>query len=496
MSFTDSTLADIDTVLSQAALAQQHFRETSVAERAAFLEAIAAEIEALGPALIETTMQETNLPEARLLGERGRTTGQLRTFAAMLREGSWVEASIDTAQPERTPAPKADIRKMLIALGPVVVFGASNFPFAYSTAGGDTASALAAGCAVVVKAHPAHAQTSELIFTAIRKAIGKTAMHPQVFQHVHGTSFEVGRTLVQHPLTAAVGFTGSYTGGKALYDYAQERLHPIPVFAEMGSTNPVLLLPDALANNAAGIAGKYAASVLLGVGQFCTKPGLLIGIAGNELDDFVKHLAEAIEYAEPAPMLHSGIHKAYLDKIEKALAQPGVTLVSQSVVEPEGLEAMPALAVVNGSVYLQNSMLQEEVFGPYALVVKCADKKELETVLRQMPGQLTVSVMGTSEDFEAYTAVIKEATLVAGRLVFNGVPTGVEVCPSMVHGGPSPASTDSRFTAVGTAAAKRWLRPVCYQDCPAVLLPPALQNSNPLNIYRLLNNTWTKDGVK
>jgi 2,5-dioxopentanoate dehydrogenase len=276
--FTDATSNDINEVMQQAMGAFASYRKVDKEKKACFLESMAAEIEALGDALIETASAETNLPAARLLGERGRTTAQLRMFAAMVREGSWVQASIDKAMPDRTPLPKPDLRKMLLPLGPVVVFGASNFPFAYSTAGGDTASALAAGCPVVVKAHPAHPQTGELFFSAIRKAIGKNNIHPKVFQQVHGASFEVGKALVQHPHTAAVGFTGSTTGGRALFDYAQERLHPIPVFAEMGSVNPVVFFADAIEKNATALAKQYAGSITLGMGQFCTKPGILLAI--------------------------------------------------------------------------------------------------------------------------------------------------------------------------------------------------------------------------
>lgn len=493
MTFTDATPEQIDKVLLQASQAFAKYSKTSSAERAVFLTAIADEIEALEDELLITAAAETHLPEARLRGERGRTTNQLRQFAQLLQEGHWVEATIDTALPDRLPLPRPDLRKMLLPLGPVVVFGASNFPLAYSTAGGDTTSALAAGCPVVVKAHPAHPQTSELVYNAIRKAIGKTNMHPHCFQQVHGQSFEVGKALVQHPSTAAVGFTGSYKGGRALYDYAQERLHPIPVFAEMGSTNPVLLLPDALAQNAAALAKQYAASILLGMGQFCTKPGLLLAIDGPGLEDFTEALAEAIEYAEPANMLHTGIHQAYHAHLQTALEQTGVQVLAQSVVEPSDLEPLPALAMVTGSTFLQNNILQEEVFGPYALLIKCANKKELTTVWKQVSGQLTTSLMGTETDFTTHTDLLPIAEQVAGRVVFNGVPTGVEVSPAMVHGGPAPATTDARFSAVGTGAIRRWLRPVCYQNCPEHLLPPALQNGNPLNIWRLVNGQWAKD---
>jgi 2,5-dioxopentanoate dehydrogenase len=474
--FTDATINEINDVMQHASVAFTWYRKIGKEQKALFLEGIANEIEALGDALIETASAETNLPAARLLGERGRTTAQLRMFAAMVRAGNWVEATIDKALPDRTPLPRPDLRKMLLPLGPVVVFGASNFPFAYSTAGGDTASALAAGCPVIVKAHPAHPQTGELVFGAIRKAIGKCQMHPKLFQHIHGAAFEVGKALVQHPNTAAVGFTGSSAGGRALFDYAQERLHPIPVFAEMGSVNPVVLLPDTIEKNAATLAKQYAGSITLGMGQFCTKPGILLGIESEAFTNFLQQLAEAIEYIEPAKMLHSGIHKAFVEKMNRAAEQPGVEVISQSVVEPEELEPLPTLATVSGKTFLQNPLLHEEVFGPYAIIVKCADKKELVAALKSMGGQLTTSLMGTDTDFETCADLVETATQTAGRIVFNGVPTGVEVCDSMVHGGPSPATTDSRFTAVGIDAVKRWVRPVCFQNCPQHLLPEELRD--------------------
>jgi 2,5-dioxopentanoate dehydrogenase len=474
--FNDATINEINEVMQHATAAFTWYRKVNREQKAVFLENIAAEIEALGDTLIETASAETNLPAARLQGERARTTGQLRMFAAMVREGKWVEATIDRAIPDRTPLPKPDLRKMLIPLGPVIVFGASNFPFAYSTAGGDTASALAAGCPVVVKAHPAHPQTGELVFSAIRKAIGKSQMHPKIFQQVHGSSFEVGKALVQHPATAAVGFTGSSAGGRALFDYAQERLHPIPVFAEMGSVNPVVLLPDTIERNAASLAKQFAGSITLGMGQFCTKPGILLAIETTALTDFIQQLTEAFEYIEPAKMLHEGIHTAYAEKMNKAAGQPGVAVISQSVVEPEELEPLPTLATVSGKSFLQNPLLHEEVFGPYALLVKCSDKKELVAALNCMGGQLTTSLMGTDADFETHADMVQTAAQMAGRIVFNGVPTGVEVCTSMVHGGPSPATTDSRFTAVGIDAVKRWARPVCFQNCPQHLLPEELRD--------------------
>ena len=477
--------------MHQAADAFAVYRKISPDQKAVFLEAIADNIESLGDALIQQASEETNLPAARLTGERGRTTMQLRMFAQMLREGSWVEASVDTAITDKNP-PKPDLRKMLVPLGPVVVFGASNFPFAYSTAGGDTSSALAAGCTVVVKAHPAHLKTSVMVAEAISRAIQTSNMPPHVFQHVTDGSFESGKKLVEHPDTCAVGFTGSFTGGKALYDYAAARKNPIPVFSEMGSINPVVFLPDTIRNNAEHLAKQYAGSITLGMGQFCTNPGLLIAMESEGLDLFLQHLSKEIEKVLPAKMLHSGIHKAYVEKKQAALNVQGVSVVAQAATAAVTIEALPTVAEVDGKTFLQNPLLHEEVFGPYSLLVKCKDMDELKAVWKSLAGQLTTTLMGTDQDFADHVSLLDIAPSIAGRIVFNGVPTGVEVCASMVHGGPFPASTDSRFTAVGINAVKRWVRPVCYQNCPDALLPDELKEGNPSNIWRLVNNEWAK----
>lgn len=490
--FEEVSVEDIKLTMQRSQAAFEAYQNTSAEQKAAFLDAIAHEIEALGDSLLQKASEETNLPLPRLTGERGRTTGQLRMFAEMLREGSWVEASVDTALPDRTPLPRADIRKMLIPLGPVVVFGASNFPFAYSTVGGDTASALGAGCSVVVKAHPAHAETSEMVYQAIKKAIASSNMPQDVFQHVHGTSFESGKALVQADETAAVGFTGSTVGGLALLKYSAERKNPIPVFSEMGSINPVVFLPDTLKHNAADLATQYAGSITLGMGQFCTNPGLMLAIEGEGLNEFYKHLGQQIEQVKPVNMLHKGIHDAYEKKRGAALEQDGVTGVNKSVTDATAIQAEPTVATVDADVFLKNDLLREEVFGPFSLMVKCKDEQQLMQVLKTVSGQLTTTVMGTDADFEAHPQLLQMLPSLTGRVLFNGVPTGVEVCASMVHGGPFPATTDSRFTAVGINAVKRWLRPVCFQNCPDKLLPLALQQANPTNIWRLFNGEWKK----
>lgn len=485
------SINEVQAVMQRAALAFPAYRRTTAEQRAVFLETIAQYIEDLGDTLISKASEETNLPAARLAGERGRTTMQLRMFAKMLREGSWVEAVIDTAIADKNP-PRPDLRKMLVPTGPVVVFGASNFPFAYSTAGGDTASALAAGCPVVVKGHPAHLQTSILVAGAIEKAIASTGMPAHSFQHVSDASFEAGRALVQDEYTAAVGFTGSFSGGKALYDYAAARKNPIPVFAEMGSTNPVIFLPDTLAKNAALLAKQYAGSITLGMGQFCTNPGLMLALAGDGTTQFLSYLAQEIAAVVPAKMLHAGIHTAYSKNRQAALAGKGVKPLSAAVQQPGEMEAMPTVASVDGKDFLAQPLLHEEVFGPYSLMVICKDETELQAAWRSVTGQLTTSLMGTEEDFATHASLIDTATAIAGRIVFNGVPTGVEVCAAMVHGGPFPASTDGRFTAVGIGAVKRWVRPVCFQNCPDHLLPDALKESNPQGIWRYRNDVWGK----
>ena len=478
----------IDRVMSDSLNAFNEYKKVLPDQKANFLETIANEIEALGDALITKASEETNLPAARLTGERARTTMQLRMFAEMVKEGSWVEASIDTAMPDRTPVPKSDLRKMLIPLGPVIVFGASNFPFAYSTAGGDTASALAAGCSVVVKAHPAHSGTSEMVYEAIKTAIEKCSMPLNVVQHVHDEGFKTGKDLVQHPATAAVGFTGSLTGGKALYDYAHERKNPIPVFSEMGSVNPVIFFPDTLEKNADTLVKMYAGSITLGMGQFCTNPGLMIAIEGAALTTFLENLSEEVSKFTPSKMLHEGIQNAYVEKSEKALSQKGVEVVKHSQHGSNGIKTKPAIASVTGQIFLENPTLHEEVFGPYSLMVKCKDIEQLKEVWHSVEGQLTTSLMGTDKDFNSYKKLIETAGNIAGRINFNNPPTGVEVCPSMVHGGPFPATTDSRFTAVGINGARRWVRPICFQNCPEYLLPDELKDANPKKIWRLVNN--------
>ena len=489
--FKDATINEIDEVMQQSWKAFHAYRKLSLKQRADFMRAIAVELEACGDELIQTAMRETNLPEARLRNERGRTIFQLNQYAAACEEGTWLEARIDTAIPDKNP-PKPDIRKMLIPLGPVVVFGASNFPFAYSTAGGDTATAFAAGCPVIVKAHPAHPQTSQRVADAILRAANTCKMPEGIFAHVHGASFEVGKAMVEHPHTKAVGFTGSLVGGKQLFDWANQRKVPIPVFAEMSSVNPVFLLPEKLKQSAADIAKMYAGSITLGVGQFCTNPGIIIGLEGPELSTFMDVLGKEISKTDPATMLHPGIFKNYRKKKDDALKQQGVESVAISETRPVLNQGSPTIATATAQTLLNNPTLQQEVFGPYSLIIRCKDMKEMLQVTNQLEGQLTATLMATENDIRIHDKLTEAVKNICGRFILNSVPTGVEVCLSMHHGGPFPATTDSRFTSVGADGIKRFARPIAFQNWSNELLPDELKDENPLGIWRTVNNIPAK----
>ena len=489
--FNDATTAEIESIMQNAWTAFHIYRKMSLKQRAAFMRAIAVELDACGDELIQVAMQETNLPEARMRNERGRTIFQLNQYADACERGEWLEARIDTAIPDKTP-PKPDIRKMLIPLGPVVVFGASNFPFAYSTAGGDTACAFAAGCPVIIKGHPAHAQTSQVVAEAVLKAADKCNMPKGIFAHVHGTSFEVGKSLVTHPHTKAVGFTGSYIGGKQLFDWANQRKKPIPVFSEMGSVNPVFLLPEKLNAAASDVAKMYAGSITLGVGQFCTNPGLIIGIESDSLKTFIHDLGKAIQQVAPGPMLHPGIVKAYKQNKGNALLQEEVHLVAESETAVKENEGLPTIATASGQAFLNNPVLHQEVFGPYSLVIRCKDINEMTEVAKHLEGQLTSTLMATDDDIKNNDELVEAVKNICGRFILNNVPTGVEVCLSMHHGGPFPATTDSRFTSVGADGIKRFARPLCFQNWSNELLPDELKNENPLGIWRTVNNELKK----
>lgn len=493
--FTEATSEEINTAVQLASKAFKTFSNISKEKKAAFLNAIADEILALDTLLISMYCSETGLPEGRAKGERGRTVGQLRAFAAHVEEGSWVEATIDTAQPERQPMPKVDIRKMNIPIGPIVVFGASNFPLAYSTAGGDTAAAFAAGCPVIVKSHPMHAGTGELVASAVIKAAEKTGMPNGIFSNLNSSGIEVGQALVKHPEAKGVGFTGSIRGGRALFDLASQRPEPIPVFAEMGSINPVVILPEALQTKATDWAKTYAASITLASGQFCTNPGLLLAIKSEGLNKFTQSLAEEIMKIEPTCMLHPNIAGAYNSNKSKAISQDGIEVLADYSSNANSNYGRQIVSKVDGATFLANPTLHHEVFGPFSLVVACENKKQLEQILAQLEGQLTGTIIGTDAELSSNCEIVSALQNRVGRIIFNGVPTGVEVCPSMQHGGPYPASTDSRFTAVGVDSIKRWIRPLSFQSWPNTLLPLELKNENPLTILRNVNGVKTTDKI-
>jgi len=487
--FHAADLKSVDAVMLLAETAFAAYRQTTGAQRAVFLERIADELMALGDDLIQRAHRETGLPEARLLGERGRTVGQLKQFAQVVREGSWVDARIDTALPDRQPVPKPDLRRMLRPLGPVIVFGSSNFPLAFSVAGGDTASALATGNPVVVKAHSAHPGTSELVATAVRRAVVACQLPAGVFSVLHGSGKVIGMALIKHPSACAVGFTGSRAAGRALFDAASARPAPIPVFAEMSSLNPIFLLPEALQAQSTKLAEGLRNSITMGVGQFCTKPGLIFGLNSSAFDQFQKMLAELLSAVAPATMLHGGIGEAFHQGLAQASGVSGVKLLARSnaAPDPKQTQGESVLLATDLANFRQHPELAEEVFGPFAVMISVPNLAELEEVARGLEGQLTATVHGTAHDLQQAGNLLQLLERKAGRLIINGFPTGVEVCPSMNHGGPYPATTDVRFTSVGTAALARFVRPICYQDFPATQLPDALQDGNPLTIRRLVN---------
>ncbi|MDB4293121.1 aldehyde dehydrogenase (NADP(+)) [Maribacter sp.] len=489
--FIEASTEEINEAVFLASDAYFTYNQKSGLEKAAFLNAIADGILELEDTLIPTYCSESGLPEGRAKGERGRTIGQLRAFAALLEEGSWVDATIDTAMPDRVPAPKPDLRKMLVPLGPVVVFGASNFPLAFSTAGGDTAAALAAGCPVIVKSHPMHSGTGELVAGAIIKAAQATGMPNGVFSNLNSSGIEVGVQLVKHPQVKAVGFTGSMKGGRALFDLAAQRDEPIPVFAEMGSINPVIMLPEALSNRTDELASTYAGSITVGSGQFCTNPGLLLAIKSDALTSFINRLSEEIIKIEPSCMLHPNIIGAYEKNKQNIVAHSGLVVAADYSSDVSVNHARQAIVTVEGRTFLENTSLHQEVFGPFSMVVECADADELQKLISNLEGQLTGTIISDSDEIAKYPYVIAALQNRVGRIIFNGVPTGVEVCPAMQHGGPYPASTDSRFTAVGTQSIKRWVRPFSFQDWPDQLLPDELKRQNPLKINRFVDGTST-----
>lgn len=470
--FAEANASDVAEACALAEAASGVFGTLAPDKRAGFIEAVAVAVEAIGDVLIETAMAETGLPGARLEGERGRTTGQLRMFAAEVREGGWLDAVIDSALPDRTP-PRADLRRMNLPLGPVVVFGASNFPLAFSVAGGDTAAAFAAGCPVVVKGHPAHPGTGELVARAIQSAVQTCGLPEGVFSYLPGRSNELGSALVADPRIKAVGFTGSRSGGLALVEIARKRPEPIPVFAEMSSINPVVLMPAALAARAEALGTAFIGSLTLGAGQFCTNPGLVIALDGPDLARFVAAASAALAAAPPPVMLTPGIHAAFT---------AGVTALDINAAAKR--VGAGALFETTAAQFITDRSLGNEVFGVSSLVVRCTDMDQMAQVIATLEGQLTATLQLDPDDFAAAAPVLALLQAKVGRVLANGWPTGVEVTHAMVHGGPYPATSDGRTTSVGTLAMMRFLRPVCYQDWPDALLPAALKAANPWSLPR------------
>jgi NADP-dependent aldehyde dehydrogenase len=492
--FEEASNTAIHRALELAHSCAGEFHGASGEEKAKFLEAIAEQILALGDDLLQRAHHETGLPLDRLTGERGRTMGQLRMFANLLREGSWVDARIDPALPDRQPLPRPDLRRMLVPLGPVIVFGASNFPLAFSVAGGDTASALAAGCPVLVKAHPAHPGTSELVAGAINDAARICQLPPGVFALIHGGP-EVAKSLVRHPLAKAVGFTGSKAAGLALNHVALSRPEPIPFFGELSSLNPIFLLPQAIRERPQQIAEGLKNSFTLGVGQFCTKPGVIVGIKGADFSQFADHFKQAVEKAPSATMLHGGIADSYRKSLRAMNAIEDVEPFAESSTGGDAnasSKGLPTVFKTSALNFTLQHQLLEEVFGPYTLLVEAESAEEMHKLARTLNGQLTATIHGGAADLHTFRELIETLQTKAGRLVLNGFPTGVEVSAAMQHGGPFPATTDSRFTSVGSAAIQRWTRPVCFQNFPDSLLPDALRDTNPLQIMRQLDGKLTR----
>jgi NADP-dependent aldehyde dehydrogenase len=491
--FYGASVEQVDAVCKLAAQAFDTYRNTSLEERATFLEAVAQAIMDLGDALIERTVAESGLPRPRIEGERGRTVGQLRLFATVVRQGLWISPILDSALPDRTPLPRPDLRHRKIPLGPVAVFGASNFPLAFSVAGGDTASALAAGCPVVAKAHPSHPGTSELVGRAIQKAVADCKLPAGVFSMVTGPGNAVGEALAAHPAITAIAFTGSRRGGLALAAIAARRPVPVPMYAEMSSVNPVFLLPGALGGDVAALAQGFADSATLGAGQFCTQPGIVFALKGAGFDRFEQAVIEKFSAKGFSTMLNQGIHSAYQQGVRGFEGHDGVTLIGRGQTPPNGqCAAVPALFKTTAATFLKDHHLSEEVFGPSSLLVACDNTQQMLDLAESLEGQLTATLHMTAADTTFAKSLVSILERKAGRILVNGFPTGVEVSYAMVHGGPYPATSNDRHTSVGATAIDRFLRPVCYQNFPAELLPESLADANPLHLWRLQDGKLTQ----
>lgn len=489
--FCEATRDDVDSAAAVAAAAFDLYRKLPSVQRAAFLESIGEQLMLLGADLVTRAHEETALPRARLEGELARTVNQLKLFAQQVRQGSYLEVRIDRALPELTPTPKPDLRAMQIPLGPVAVFGAGNFPLAFSVAGGDTASALVAGCPVVVKGHPAHPGTCELAGQAVMQAVRKNRIPPGVFSLLQAKNTDVGAALVQHPLIKAVAFTGSFAGGRALFDLACSRPEPIPAYAEMGSVNPGFFLPQIIDDKGTSLAVALAESLTLGVGQFCTAPGLVVVIKDAATDLFLRKIEACLASMPPGVMLHDGIKQNFLARLDKLSSLGGVERCGGPRPLLDACLVTATLLRTDAKSLLGNPTIAEEVFGPSAIVVVCDTRAEMLAVAESLRGQLTASVHGTNTELEGFCDLFDILESKAGRLIMNAFPTGVEVCAAMHHGGPYPATTDSRSTSVGTHAMKRFLRPVCYQNYPQELLPEPLRNQNVENLRRLVDGRMT-----
>jgi len=495
--FYQGTSEEIDQALSLASDAFPVLREASAETIAGFLENIAGEIDALGDELIQQAGVEAGLKASRVKGERIRTTDQLRMFANLVKEGSFVDARIDPALPDLKPLPRPDMRRMLIPIGPVVVFGASNFPLAFSVAGGDSTSALAAKCPVVVKGHPAHPGTSELVAGAIARAVKKSGLPEGTFSLIHGVDPAVSIALVTHPSTKAVAFTGSEHAGRAIFDAAMQRPEPVPAYVEMGSVNPVFILPGALQERSDAIAQGLVSAINLGGGQFCTCPGLIFGVEDEAYQGFRKKLSEEFAKSTPATMVHPNVLKGYDKGLQRVREVSGVEARPASQPADAGTtEAGPVLFETDAATWLENEALAQEVFGPSAIVVRGDSESQLVKIAQTLPGTLTATVHGTADDLHKYRKLVAVLENKAGRLVLNGFPTGVEVSSAMHHGGPYPATGDAKYTSVGTAAILRFVRPICYQNFPDDSLPLELKDANPRNIWRTVDGSLTRDGVK
>ena len=491
-SFSSCGAVEIEKATQAAESAFQQYRKLDSKTIGLFLNTIADEIEALGDQLLETCDSETGLGLVRLTGERGRTCGQLRAFAELAIKGEWVQASIDTAVPDRVPVPKPDLRRMMIGIGPVAVFGASNFPFAFSTLGGDTASALAAGNPVIVKGHPAHPATSELFARAIDAAIGKCGIPVGVFSLLQGVGYELGTSLVKHTVVQAVGFTGSERGGRALMDIAAARPQPIPVYAEMGSINPLFVGPKTLHTQAESIATGLSGSVCMGTGQFCTSPGIVVSVASEVFETTLK---TKLSEAPRGYLLNPRIAVSFQAGLENLNNHPKLEWLNSADFETGSMTPPNAVFKVSGKEFLADEQLSEEVFGPVTLYVECESEAQIMEVAKNLNGNLTASVHA-DEDIDLAARLYNVLEQKTGRVIYNSYPTGVEVCPSQQHGGPYPASSVTTATSVGVGAIVRFARFVAYQGTPAALLPDALKDDNPLGVFRMINGCLTREKIE